>query len=132
MKIIFKNICLHNFLSFEDATLKLNDCGYILIQGQNNNPIDLASSNGSGKSALLEAISWCLTGETIRGSKEVTRLNVDDFGIFGGDTNSIMNTTSELQSSGNKNVYTLDGRRVKGKPNAKGVYIHHGKKIVLR
>lgn len=60
------------------------------------------------------------------------RLNVDDFGIFGGDTNSIMNTTSELQSSGNKNVYTLDGRRVKGKPNAKGVYIHHGKKIVLR
>ena len=78
MKIIFKNICLHNFLSFEDATLKLNDCGYILIQGQNNNPIDLASSNGSGKSALLEAISWCLTGETIRGSKEVTRLNVDD------------------------------------------------------
>ena len=78
MKITFKNICLHNFLSFEDATLKLNDYGYVLIQGQNNNPIDLASSNGSGKSALLEAISWCLTGETIRGSKEVTRLNVDD------------------------------------------------------
>ena len=74
MKIKFEQLTLKNFMSFEEATLKLNDLGYTLIKGTNDNPDDLAKSNGSGKSTLFDAINWCLTGETIRGTKEVVRI----------------------------------------------------------
>jgi hypothetical protein len=28
--------------------------------------------------------------------------------------------------------YTLDGRKLNGAPNQKGIYIHNGKKMVVR
>lgn len=77
MKIEFKNIIMHNFLSFEDATLDFTDKGFVSVKGVNKNPDDNALSNGSGKSSIFEAISWCLCGETVRGTKEVTRINSD-------------------------------------------------------
>lgn len=69
MKVIFKNIKIHHFLSYGDAELKLDNSGYILISGKNNNPRDLAKSNGSGKSTIWSAICFALTGETIQGLK---------------------------------------------------------------
>lgn len=71
MNIIFQNLYLKNFLSFKEAELHLDQDGYTIVQGQNNNISDLSSSNGSGKSALFDALFWCLTGETIRGGKDV-------------------------------------------------------------
>lgn len=67
MKIRLKHLILENFLSFGYAEIDLNDRGYVLVNGINNNPIDNATSNGSGKSSIWEAISYALTGETIRG-----------------------------------------------------------------
>ena len=74
MKLKFTNISLNNFLSFGEAELSLDNNGYTLVSGINNNPDDLARSNGSGKSSIWEAIIWCLTGETIRGTKDVVRI----------------------------------------------------------
>lgn len=56
-------------MSFSDAYIDLNTLGYTLIIGENNSKSDNTTSNGSGKSSILEAIMWCLTGETIRGIK---------------------------------------------------------------
>lgn len=67
MKIIFNTLHLHHFLSFDDATIDLRDKGYCLIKGINNNPKDAARSNGSGKSAICNALSFALLGETISG-----------------------------------------------------------------
>lgn len=78
MKIEFKHLQLYNFMSFKDAMINLTTEGYTLVSGVNQNPDDLAKSNGSGKSSIWEAISWCLTGETIRGSKEVKRIGAED------------------------------------------------------
>lgn len=78
MKISFTYIKFHNFLSFEDAQLSLNNIGYSFITGQNNCKSDSAVSNGSGKSTIFEALSWCITGETIRGTKEVKRISAID------------------------------------------------------
>jgi len=74
MRIDFNKIILKNFMSFEKAEVILDNLGYILVNGVNENPDDLARSNGSGKSTLFEAIAWSITGETIRGSKDVRRL----------------------------------------------------------
>jgi len=67
MNIKFKKLIIDNFLSFEHAEVDLTEEGYILVEGFNNHPIDSALSNGSGKSALFNALSYALTGETIQG-----------------------------------------------------------------
>lgn len=58
---------IENFLSIGKAELTgLDSMGLVLIQGENMDDPS-ASSNGSGKSALIDGISWCLYGETARG-----------------------------------------------------------------
>ena len=74
MKFILKNIKIENFLSLGNANVDLNDKGYCLINGVNNNPDDNAKSNGAGKSSLIEAICWAITGETVRGVKDVVNM----------------------------------------------------------
>lgn len=77
MRIAFKNVKLHNFMSYSDADVKLNRNGYVLVNGINNNPDDNAKSNGTGKSSLFSAISWALTGLTVSGSKEVANIHTE-------------------------------------------------------
>ena len=79
MNIKFNKINIQNFLSIGEASIDFSNNGYTLVKGYNNNKDDLATSNGSGKSSLFEAICWCLTGETIRGIKsDISNINADD------------------------------------------------------
>lgn len=64
-------------MSYQDAEVSLDRHGYVLVSGVNNNPIDNAKSNGTGKSSLFSAISWVLTGLTVSGSKEVANIYLD-------------------------------------------------------
>ena len=63
----FKTLTLHNFMSYKDATLSLQDRGLVLIEGQKGGVTTF--SNGSGKTNLFESIPWCLWGSLI--SKKV-------------------------------------------------------------
>ena len=66
-------INIQNFYSFKDVSLDLNNYrGLTLIKGKNK---DTGGSNGSGKSALVEAIYFGLTGKTIRKSTEDSLVN---------------------------------------------------------
>lgn len=69
--IEFKKISLKNFMSIGEAEVNLDTDGFTLVSGVNNRVEDSTQSNGSGKSTLSEGIIWALTGETIRGHKEV-------------------------------------------------------------
>ena len=71
MNINFKEIRISNFLSLGSAKLEFSNNGFVLVEGKNLNPTDKALSNGSGKSSIFEAIVWAMTGQTIRGTKEV-------------------------------------------------------------
>tara|TARA_R110002051_G_scaffold1143_9_gene5855 strand:+ start:20341 stop:21924 length:1584 start_codon:yes stop_codon:yes gene_type:complete len=71
MKI--SKIKIKNFYSFKEATLDFsNYSGLTLIKGKNK---DTGGSNGSGKSALVEALFFALTGKTIRKSTEDSLVN---------------------------------------------------------
>ena len=79
MKIDFKSITLHNFLSFGHSEISLDNKGYCLVSGINRCPKDNAISNGSGKSTFISAICWVLTGETIQGiTKDVKNIYIDE------------------------------------------------------
>ena len=105
MRIVFKNVKLHNFMSYSDADVKLNRNGYVLVNGINNNPDDNAKSNGTGKSSLFSAISWTLTGLTVSGSKEVANIHTEG------------TTSVELEFSVDNHVYTIT--RTKNPSNLK-------------
>lgn len=78
MVLTFKNIHIENFLSFGIADLLLDRGNYVLVKGENENPVDNAESNGSGKSAIFDAIVWALTGTTTRECKNVSNINSDN------------------------------------------------------
>jgi len=68
-----EKINIQNFYSFKDVSLNLSDySGLTVIKGKNQ---DTGGSNGSGKSALVEAIYFGLTGKTIRKSTEDSLVN---------------------------------------------------------
>jgi DNA repair exonuclease SbcCD ATPase subunit len=57
-----KKLTAKNFLSFQEFSLSFDNS--FVIEGIN---IDEGGSNGSGKSAIIEAIIWGLYGENLRG-----------------------------------------------------------------
>lgn len=69
--INFNSVTIKNFMSIGEAEVPLSGVGFTLISGENRRIEDSAGSNGVGKSSISESIVWSLTGETIRGHKEV-------------------------------------------------------------
>lgn len=71
MKI--EKILIQNFYSFKNEILDLsNYSGITVIKGKN---LDTGASNGAGKSVIVEAIYFGLTGKTIRKSTEDSLVN---------------------------------------------------------
>ena len=62
----FPSLEIENFLALTEAKLSLSDRGLVLIQGENNANTS-ATSNGSGKSSIADALCWCWFGVTARG-----------------------------------------------------------------
>lgn len=59
--MFIQNVYIQNFLSFREATFDFTDfAGITLIEG----------ANGVGKSAILDAITWCLFGKLLRPAKQ--------------------------------------------------------------
>ena len=75
MNIVFNKLTIENFMSIGKMKLEFNKLGYVLVEGKNTTTADNAKSNGSGKSSVWEALTWCLTGDTIRGCKNIQNLN---------------------------------------------------------
>jgi len=68
-----KRVEIRNFYSFKKATLSLTEAnGITLIDGYND---DTKGSNGAGKSVLIEAVYFGLTGKTIRKSTDEALVN---------------------------------------------------------
>lgn len=71
----FDKLSIQNFLTITGAEVQLKDRGLHLIQGQNLDDSS-ATSNGAGKSSVVDALCWCLFGETareVKGDKVVNR-----------------------------------------------------------
>lgn len=70
MNIRFNKVEIENFRSIDKASVELADRGTIIVKGINEYE-DKATSNGSGKSSLFEAIVFALFDETSSGEKDV-------------------------------------------------------------
>lgn len=71
MVITFQTIEINNFLSLgEGIKVGLEERGFTLIKGENKESTK-SQSNGAGKSSIIDAILWTITGETLRGTTDV-------------------------------------------------------------
>ena len=70
----FLNLKVENFMVIAEASVDLDSRGLVLIQGINAADSS-AASNGAGKSTLMNALMWCLYGETATGYKGDDVLN---------------------------------------------------------
>lgn len=71
MKI--KQLQINNFLSIQKAQIDFTKFGGLtVIKGKN---LDTGGSNGSGKSTIVEAVYFALTGKTLRKSTEASLVN---------------------------------------------------------
>lgn len=107
-------------MSFGHSELQFKDDGFIRVTGINENPDDLAISNGSGKSSLWEAIVWALTGDTIRGTKQVTNIYGEDGTYVELEFNIDSTLYNILRSKDHKDYKTnirilVDGKDCSGK-----------------
>lgn len=66
--IAFDELWANNFGPFESFKLSLKERGLVHVRGDNSDTT-AADSNGSGKTHVLKAISFCLFGETPDGDK---------------------------------------------------------------
>lgn len=108
MILFFISLKIHNFLSYQDAEINLQNKHYCLVSGINNSKLDNAASNGTGKSTIGSAICWALTGETIQKVKsDIININPSDKDCY-----------VELLLSVDKDLYKI--RRIKSpKPDLK-------------
>lgn len=75
----FDKIKIKNFLAIGEAEIDLDNQGFVSITGVNRTDSNIGEeiSNGSGKSSIVEAIAWCLSGQTLRGTKDVQNYYTD-------------------------------------------------------
>lgn len=71
MNIKFESVDIENFRSIEKAEIKLENQGTVIVKGINEYE-DKATSNGSGKSSIFEAIIFAIFEETSSGEKDVS------------------------------------------------------------
>lgn len=64
----FQELQIDNFLTVKSGSIFLKDRGLNVIQGVNDDD-GSASSNGAGKSSVVDALCWALYGVTARGVK---------------------------------------------------------------
>ncbi len=55
-----------------------------------------------------------------------------NFGTGSEETASLREISNEELGISNYDYYTLDGRKLNGKPTAKGLYIVNGRKVVIK
>jgi len=67
--IRFNNLAAENFMSFRQLYVDFTQPGLTLVEGQNLDDPG-AASNGSGKSAIFEALYWALFDKTLRGTRK--------------------------------------------------------------
>lgn len=102
MNIRFKHIDIQNFRSIDRAQITLNDQGTIVVKGINEYE-DKATSNGSGKSSIFEAIIFALYEETSSGEKDVeNRIIKDSYSVV-------------LEFEINGDIYTINRQGKSGK-----------------
>ena len=100
----------------------------ILLLGANNTLYYPQSGASLGAQRGFFKLSGITAGDKAAGVSSF----VLDFGGDDGETTGIMNVQCSMFNVQSDNWYSIDGRKLAGKPTQKGLYINKGVKIVIK
>ncbi|MBP3286501.1 MAG: hypothetical protein J6M15_06150 [Prevotella sp.] len=131
---VFKNVTINNTVnnvSFSGGSFKGTYAPLEITEANRDEVLLLATGSKLGYAktdrtvANGKALGTCRAYFEITGAAAVRSFIMD----FGDDVTSIIEVGANSQLS---TWYTLDGRRLQGKPAQKGVYIQNGKKVIIK
>ena len=139
----FNNVIIQNVNN--DVTKDLGNGMSITFKGTYN-PVSFGEGGDNtvlylGANNTLYYPSGAMTINAQRAYFQLTGLTAGEkadgirsFVLNFGDESSTLGVTTPLssRSGGEASWYTLDGRRLSGKPATKGLYINNGKKVIIR
>lgn len=108
-----RKITIENIAAFHKSEYIFHSNVATLVYGENLDN-DSQKSNGSGKSALSEAIAFCLTGNPLRNIKNDEIINNDkDFAsvtleLINASLNSILKITREIPRKGSQKILVYE------------------------
>ena len=114
------------FLGTYDAlTFSSEPQNSILLLGDDN------KLHYAGAGHLGACRAYFKIGDGVSAARQLTGFEID----FGeGETTGILNiehSTLNIEHSADA-WYTLDGRKLSGKPSVKGVYVNNGRKVIIK
>ena len=112
---------IYNFYATYDATTATAQDPFYYVN------IDGGISLGNDGTVTVGAFRWIIRVESKYGN---TPAYARKMTFFDGEEATGVNEVIEVKEVNDDSWYTLDGRKLDGKPTAKGIYIHYGKKIV--
>ena len=113
-------------------------------------PVEIGSEGDNTKLYLGDknTLSWPNAAMSINACRAYFQLNIPNANVrsfllnFGDNSETIGiaspqsspkgKASSPLLQEGTGEAYTLDGRRLSGKPSQKGIYINNGKKVIIK
>ena len=104
-----------------------------ITDANKNEILYVASGNKIGYSAKARTLKSCRAHFWVK-PKDSNAPAVNSINIDFGDNEVVtgITTTNYTNSTNSDEWYTLDGRKLNAKPNAKGVYINNGRKTVIK
>ena len=110
--------------TYKNLTFDASDYSILMMGGENNLYTPTTGANIGAQRAYFKI------GED--GAKASTRIMSYSIGFSDGGTTGIIDIKDEAINIKNDTWFSLDGRRLQGKPTQKGVYINNGKKVVIK
>ena len=110
--------------TYDQKTVNTEDKS-ILFLGAGNNLYYPDGTNGGVTIGACRA--YFKIGEDETQARQLTAFNID----FGDETNAVFDLNNKEEIT-NNNWYSLDGVKLDGKPTKKGLYIHGGRKVVVK
>jgi hypothetical protein len=99
-------------------------------------PFYYMSVNGGislGRTATVGAFRWIIRQTSKYGGTPAYARQMIIFDVDSGEVTGIVSTTDCTESTDKADVwYSLDGRKLQGKPSRAGVYINNGIKVVIK
>ncbi len=121
------------------TTPEIAAADYMVLGFKDNklSPISINYDNISGSISVVVTIPKLNVVHMIRGTYHGKKANSNapTRGIpfdFGEDETMGINSLTPTLSEGEGVWYTIDGRKISGKPAQKGMYINQGKKVIIR
>lgn len=116
--ISFTRLRATDFGPYAQLDVELAQRGLVLIQGDNRDSA-AASSNGTGKSTLLKALTWCLFGETVDGDRHDAVIRI-------GQPEASVLVEWELMSPSDQGAPTWTLERTKVRSSSVKLALHRG------